>query len=178
MKLLKLIFMSNVLIICSLARGVVCRAATAWRAPPSVPQAALEGGHDDRRARAHQRGLGRLLAGEAMRFIWASWRRRGTTASTSSARARRGRRRPSFTSYRTTASYSRWPCSGGSRSRSSGRSRRARASAEKLQSALRRTLVHGAGLPEVLISGHYGCSTADTFRFSLLHVPRAVSLAC
>jgi len=47
----------------------------------------------------------------------------------------------------TTASYSRWPCSGGSRSRSSGRSRRARASAEKLQSAPRRTLVHGAGLP-------------------------------
>ena len=62
----------------------------------------------------------------------------------SSARARRGRRRRSP---HTTASYSRWPCSGGSRSRSSGRSRRARASAEKLQSAPRRTLVHGAGLP-------------------------------
>jgi hypothetical protein len=29
----------------------------------------------------------------------------------------------------------------------------------------------------VLISEHYGCSTADTLRFSL-HVPRAVSLAC
>ena len=47
-------------------------------------------------------------------------------------------------------SYSRWPCSGEwgvAIEISSGRSRRARASAEKLQSAPRRTLVHGAGLP-------------------------------
>ena len=68
---------------------------------------------------------------EAMRFLGElSQARNDGIDTTSSARARRGRRRRSPP---TTASCSRWPCSGGSRSRSSGRSRRVRASAEKLK---------------------------------------------
>ena len=52
--------------------------------------------------RAWRAALAAVAVGEVIlvsESVWASWRRRGTTASTSSARARHGRRRRNFTSY-------------------------------------------------------------------------------
>jgi hypothetical protein len=79
------------------------RAATACRAPPSTRRRSRGRA---RRARAHQRGLGRLLAGgDALPVGELTQARNDGIDIRSSARARRGRRRPSPP---TTASCSRW----------------------------------------------------------------------